>query len=165
MAEKGGEREARFGAEPLEGNATRFRVWAPKARDVAVEIVGTPHRTVAMQRLDGGIFEAQVEDAGHGTDYMFVLDGRTKRPDPRARFQPHGVHGPSRVVATGAFAWSDGHFGGVDLRDLVLYELHVGTFTPEGTYEGIIAKLPYIADLGVTAIELMPVAQFPGERN
>src|SRR5882762_3998939 len=109
---KGGERDARFGAEALAGNTTRFRVWAPRAREVAVEIVGAPHRTVAMQRFDGGVFEALVDDAGHGTDYMFVLDGRTKRPDPCSRFQPHGVHGPSRVVAAGAFTWSDGHFRG-----------------------------------------------------
>src|SRR5712671_6788776 len=98
MPKKNGERDPRFGAEALEGKTTRFRVWAPRARDVAVEIVGEPHRTIAMQRQAGDIFEAQVEDAGHGTDYMFVLDGRTKRPDPCSRFQPHGVHGPSRVV-------------------------------------------------------------------
>jgi len=118
-----------------------------------------------MQPTGEGVFEALVENAGHGTDYMFVLDGRTKRPDPCSRSQPHGVHGPSRVFAAHAFTCRMGIFRGVDLRSLVLYELARRDVTPEGTYEGVIAKLPYLADLGVTAIELMPVAQFPGDRN
>src|SRR4030095_13419963 len=104
-------------------------------------------------------------NAGHGTDYLFVLDGEKKRPDPCSRWQPHGVHGPSRVLAHETFPWSDQAFRGFDLSELVLYELHVGTFTKEGTFEAIVPKLSYLADLGVTAIELMPVAQFPGDRN
>jgi maltooligosyltrehalose trehalohydrolase len=154
-----------MGADVLENGSTRFRVWAPRARDVAVEIAGAAGRTSAMSRGDAGMFEANVENAGHGTDYFFVLDGEKKRPDPCSRWQPHGVHGPSRVVAHETFVWSDQDFHGVDLSELVLYELHVGTFTKEGTFAAILPTLPYLADLGVTAIELMPVAQFPGDRN
>jgi maltooligosyltrehalose trehalohydrolase len=153
----------RAGAEVQRDGSTRFRVWAPRVREMAVEIQGG--RTVAMQRADGGYFEAHVPGAGHGTDYLFVLDGAKKRPDPRSRWQPHGVHGASRVVDTGRFAWTDDAFRGVGLSDLVLYELHVGTFTAEGTFAAVIPKLAYLADLGVTAIEIMPVSQFPGDRN
>ena len=163
-----------MGAEVLENGSTRFRAWAPRARDVAVEIVprrglprvaGAAGRTHPMIRGDAGTFEAIVENAGHGTDYFFVLDGEKKRPDPCSRWQPQGVHGPSRVLVHETFAWSDQDFRGVDLSELVLYELHVGTFTKEGTFGAILPKLSYLADLGVTAIELMPVAQFPGDRN
>jgi len=98
-------------------------------------------------------------------DYFLVLDETRQRPDPVSRWQPQGVHGPSRIVDPAAFAWSDQDWTGLPLEDYVLYELHIGTFTPEGTFEGVIGKLPYLRDLGITAIELMPVAEFPGGRN
>jgi maltooligosyltrehalose trehalohydrolase len=149
----------------LDDGTTLFRVWAPRVSEMAVEIAGAPARIVPMSRSDDGYFEARITNAGHGTDYFLVLDRANKRPDPCSRWQPEGVHGRSRVVADGTFQWTDRDFRGIGLSDLVLYELHVGTFTPEGTFEAIIPKLPYLADLGVTAIELMPVAQFPGDRN
>jgi maltooligosyltrehalose trehalohydrolase len=140
-------------------------VWAPKARELAVKVIGPDHRTVAMTRGPHDIFEARVQGLRSGTDYLYVIDGKKERPDPCSRFQPHGVHGPSRVTATDDFIWSDRGWAGVPQDQLVFYELHVGTFTEAGTFESIIPKLDYLAELGISAIELMPVAQFPGERN
>jgi maltooligosyltrehalose trehalohydrolase len=103
--------------------------------------------------------------AGAGDDYEFVIAGVGPRPDPVSRLQPAGVHGPSRVVAPEAFRWTDAGWTGLARADLVFYELHVGTFTPEGTFAGVARRLPYLRELGVTAVELMPVATFPGDRN
>ncbi len=98
-------------------------------------------------------------------DYFYVLDGQHERPDPVSRWQPHGVHGPSRIVDPNSFPWSDQNWAGIPLKDFIIYELHTGTFTPGGTFESAIARLPYLRDLGITAIEIMPVAEFPGNRN
>jgi maltooligosyltrehalose trehalohydrolase len=103
--------------------------------------------------------------AGPGDDYLFVLDGDRAWPDPCSRFQPDGVRGPSRIVEPRSFVWNDEDWRGVPLEQLVLYELHVGTFTPEGTFDAIVPRLPGLRELGVTAIELMPIATFPGSRN
>ena len=154
-----------FGAYAVPGDGVRFRVWAPRARMLDVRIVAPAPRTVRLDRRADEVFEATVPGIGAGADYLYVIDGRTERPDPVSRWQPHGVHGPSRVVDLGAFHWTDGTWAGFPVEDYVLYELHVGTFTPEGTFEGAIAKLPYLRELGVTAVELMPVAEFPGARN
>ncbi|HEX9296086.1 MAG TPA: malto-oligosyltrehalose trehalohydrolase [Polyangiaceae bacterium] len=155
----------RMGADTLADGTTRFRVWAPSARELGLCIVGTETRTVTMNRRPGDVFEVCLPDAGAGTDYFYIIDGTKERPDPCSRFQPRGVHGPSRVVSSDSFTWSDQSWTGIPLSDLIFYELHVGTFTPEGTFEGVVGKLDYLKNLGVTAIELMPVAQFPGERN
>lgn len=141
-----------------------FQVWAPYARDVRVVIDGTEH---PMRESDRGWWACD-EEAYAGQRYAFLLfDGASwskPLPDPRTRLQPEGVHGPSEVVPTD-FNWTDGDWAGLHLRDQVLYELHVGTFTPEGTFDGVIGKLDYLADLGVNAIELLPVQPFAGERN
>lgn len=113
----------------------------------------------------GGNFEAVAQEATVGTHYLYRIDGRRERPDPRSRWQPKGVHGPSCVVDPAAFVWSDANWHGHPLRDYVLYELHVGTFSPEGTLDGIIPRLGHLRDLGVTAIELMPVAEFAGHHG
>jgi maltooligosyltrehalose trehalohydrolase len=147
--------EGRYGAVPLEGGEVEFRVWAPNASSVAVRVNGEEHP------LPDGRGRAP---ASAGDDYVYVLDGR-EWPDPCSRWQPGGVLGPSRVVDPAAFVWSDGAWPGVRLEELVLYELHVGTFTEEGTFESAIAHLGELRELGVTAIELMPVATFPGERG
>lgn len=110
---------------------------------------------------NGEFFEAR---ATAGDDYFFRVDGRD-RPDPRSRHQPYDVHGPSRLVDPGAFRWTGSEWRGIPLEHYILYELHIGTFTPEGTFDGAIKKLDYLKDLGVTAIEIMPVAEFPGTRN
>ena len=153
--------ELPLGAVPAGGGVTRFRVWAPRASSVAVETAGgiSP---LAEEGL--GVFAGEAA-AVAGDDYRFVLDGEHRYPDPCSRFQPEGVRGPSRVVDPGGFAWSGGDWTGLSREELVIYELHVGTFTPEGTFAAAAARLPELRALGVTAIELMPVATFPGERN
>jgi maltooligosyltrehalose trehalohydrolase len=150
------------GATVLAGGGVQFRAWAPTANSLAVQLSGG--RAVEMQR-DGEDFEAVIPDAAPGDIYSFVFgDGRT-RPDPLSRWQPHGVHGPSQIVDPSAFVWSDQDWKGVALEDYILYELHTGTFTPAGTFAGVVSKLDYLRELGITAIELMPVAEFPGNRN
>ena len=144
-----------LGAVPVTGG-TCFRVWAPNARSVAV--LGRE-----LERGEDGVWEAEL-DLPPGTDYRFTVDG-AEWPDPCSRFQPDGVRGPSRVVDAGTFEWSDGGWSGVPLEELVIYELHVGTFSDDGTFDGVIPHLDGLRELGVTAIELMPVATFPGDRG
>jgi len=139
-----------------------FRVWAPKATTVEMDVAG---RRVPMAAAGGGWHEADVAEAGPGTDYGFCLDGGPALPDPRSPWQPVGVDGPSRTVDHAAFAWSDAAWRGIHLPSAVLYELHVGTFTPEGTFDAAIGRLDHLVDLGVDVVELLPVAQFPGCRG
>jgi maltooligosyltrehalose trehalohydrolase len=146
---------SRLGATPLAPGLTQFALWAPQASSVAV-------RGHELEPTGDGFWAGDVP-AGAGDDYRFVLDGRQEWPDPCSRFQPHGVRGPSRVVDTAAFEIAPGR--GLTLEELVLYELHVGTFSPEGTFAGVVPRLPQLRELGVTAIELMPVATYPGERG
>src|ERR1043166_174378 len=154
-----------FGARPLKDGSTEFRVWSPLAESLSVRLVGDETRAEERVRGGGGGFEARGARGGAGADYFYVVGGERERPDPVSRFQPAGVHGPSRVVDPDGFAWTDEDWRGVALGDLVVYELHTGTFTPEGTFEAIIPKLAHLKSLGVTAVELMPVAEFPGARN
>ena len=147
-----------LGPRLFEGGA-EFGVWAPRVRSLAVRVGG---RTVPMEREDRGVWRVSVEGAAAGDDYLLVLDGERERPDPRSRFQPHGVHGPSRLVDLGP---PPGLFAVPALKDLVFYELHCGTFTPEGTFDAAIGRLGHLAGLGVNAIEVMPVAAFPGARG
>ncbi|WP_299036686.1 malto-oligosyltrehalose trehalohydrolase [uncultured Pseudokineococcus sp.] len=144
-----------------------FTVWAPDATGVEVEVHpsatgGAQGRLVTMDRSGGGWWSAEVADAGHGTDYSFHLDGGPARPDPRSAWQPEGPDGPSRVFDPARFAWSDGGWAGVDGRGAVFYELHLGTFTPEGTLDAATERLDHLVDLGVQVVELLPVAAFPG---
>jgi maltooligosyltrehalose trehalohydrolase len=131
---------------------------------VEVHLLGAMERVVPLERAARGYYQAVVESVGPGALYFFRLDGGPDLPDPASRFQPQGVHGPSQVIDS-AFDWHDGAWRGLPLNEMVFYEAHVGTFTPEGTFEAMIAHLEELADLGVTALELMPVAQFPGRRN
>jgi len=147
-----------LGPLPLPSGTTRFAVWAPAASSVAVRL----ERDHPLAPAGDGVWAGEAR-AVHGDDYLFVLDGGDARPDPCSRRQPEGVRGPSQVVDTGAFAIAPGP--GLSLDELVLYELHVGTFSPEGTFDGVIPRLAGLRELGVTAIELMPVATFPGERG
>jgi maltooligosyltrehalose trehalohydrolase len=140
-----------------------FRVLAPGRRTVDVIVDG--RRPLAMTRQPDGLFEVTVPGLAAGARYQYRLDGDRHRPDPASRYQPDGVHGPSVAVDPGAFTWTDQGFRGRDLADYVIYELHVGTFTRAGSFEAVIAHLPQLVDLGVTAVELMPVAEFPGSRN
>lgn len=140
-----------------------FTVWAPGAEKVEVEVKGA--RT-ALARGGQGWWSAPVESAGAGTDYFFIVDGRKPAlPDPRSRWQPNGVHGASRLVDFSAFQWTDAGWQAPPLASGVLYELHVGSFTPEGTFAAAEEHLAYLRDLGVTHVELMPVATFAGSRG
>lgn len=141
---------------------TRFAVWAPRASEVAVTIF--PSEVASMASQGRGWWSVDV-DAGPGTDYAFSVDGGPLRPDPRSAWQPAGVDGPSRVVDHGAFGWGDGAWRGLHLPSAVLYELHVGTFTPAGTFDAAIERLDHLATLGVDGIELLPVAEFSGEHG
>ncbi len=140
-----------------------FRVWAPKAHQVEVELNG--RQRLPMQATDGGWWRVDIDEAGVRTDYAFVVDGAQPFPDPRSAWQPHGVHGASRVVDHEAFAWTDQGWQAGPLAAAVIYELHVGTFTPEGTFDAVIEKLDHLVGLGITHVELMPVAAFPGSRG
>ncbi|MEW6681455.1 MAG: malto-oligosyltrehalose trehalohydrolase [Nitrospirota bacterium] len=147
-------------------SAVRFRVWAPRAATIGVRLIGGSRPVVSLAPAGDGYFEGLVADVAPGSRYWYVLDGRVERPDPASRFQPEGVHGPSEVVDPKAFQWSDARWRGLPLDRMIIYELHVGTFSAQGTFDAIIPHLDYLrTELGVTAIELMPVAQFPGTRN
>ncbi|MDQ7783446.1 MAG: malto-oligosyltrehalose trehalohydrolase [Desulfomonilaceae bacterium] len=142
-----------------------FCVWAPFADDVKLEVLDDVPGLIPMQSIDGGYRCVRGLPVPPGTRYRYVLNDELTRPDPASHFQPEGVHGPSACVDHVSFPWTDAAFRPVPLSDLILYELHVGTFTPEGTFDGAIARLDDLTVLGVTAVELMPVAQFPGNRN
>jgi maltooligosyltrehalose trehalohydrolase len=144
------------------GDRTEFSVWAPYRERVELHIVAPSEQRIAMTKNGDGYHEAVVE-CGEGTRYFFNVDG-TDRPDPASRMQPEGVHAVSEVVADN-FVWTDREWRGIALDDSVVYELHVGTFTPEGTFEAIIPRLDALRELGITVVELMPIAQFPGTRN
>ncbi|MBI4279276.1 MAG: malto-oligosyltrehalose trehalohydrolase [Armatimonadetes bacterium] len=152
------------GAAYLGDGRCQFRVWAPRARRVEVHLVAPRERLLPLNPIARGYHQTIAERVAPGTLYLYRLDGNVERPDPASRFQPEGVHGPSQVVDL-HFAWQDGGWHGLPLPDHILYELHVGTFTPEGTFDAAIAHLDHLAALGVTSVELMPVAQFPGGRN
>ncbi|WP_213194526.1 malto-oligosyltrehalose trehalohydrolase [Desulfuromonas sp. AOP6] len=139
--------------------------WAPLVKKLAVKLAAPGKPILPMERLEHGYWRLVTEELPPGTDYTFRLNDEMDRPDPASFSQPQGVHGPSRIVDHEAFSWTDRNWGGLPLEDLVIYELHVGTFTSEGTFSAIIPRLPALRELGVTALELMPVAQFPGRRN
>ena len=154
-----------FGASIVHGGA-QWRVYAPVARDVRVTLHGGAapgeHR---MHRDAEGVWELEIAGASAGDLYQLRLDEAGSFPDPASRFQPQGVHGPSEILNPAAFPWTDAGWTGVAHAELVVYELHVGTFTTAGTFDGVRAQLPALRDLGITAIELMPIADFAGDRN
>jgi maltooligosyltrehalose trehalohydrolase len=170
-----------LGATYLDGSNCQFVLWAPLAELVEVRILdnrdptsvtGTisqgSHkggRLIRLQRTDRGYHEGIAEGIQPGTRYAYCLDGNKDRPDPASRFQPEGVHGASQIVDPRGYQWKDASWQGLSLEDYVIYEIHVGTYSSEGTFDAIIPFLGGIKELGVTAIELMPVAQFPGGRN
>jgi maltooligosyltrehalose trehalohydrolase len=143
-----------------------FGIWAPAAKrlEVVVDTRGATSRH-PMERDEHGIFTALVADAGAGSLYQFSKDGATGTPDPRSRYQPQGVHGFSEVIDLGWYTWNDGDWPGLSVQNLSVYELHVGTYAPEGTFAALTGHLEEIKRLGVRAIEIMPVADFPGRWN
>ncbi|MGB6488573.1 MAG: malto-oligosyltrehalose trehalohydrolase [Steroidobacteraceae bacterium] len=159
--------EMPFGAQVLPGGEVRFRLWAPRATRVALVLksaAGT-ERVLPLEKAADGWVDFTTREAQAGSRYRFSIDGETLVPDPASRRNPQGVHGPSEVVDPQAFDWTDEDWRPPPWRQSVIYELHVGTFTPEGTFAGVARKLEHLQQLGVTAIELMPIAEFPGSRG
>ena len=153
----------KFGTQML-AQGVRFRLWAPYSKFVALKIYDLD-LVVPMQKLARGWYEVEVEAARVGMRYRFVLDDGSEVPDPASRFQPEDVDGPSEIIDPLDFGWTDIGWRGHEWEELVLYELHIGTFTTEGTFRSAIEKLDYLVDLGITAIEIMPIADFPGGWN
>jgi len=154
-----------LGATPLPGGRCRFLVFAPGVERVEVRLLSPGGRMAALERDGRGYHGGVAEGVEAGALYLYRLDGGKERPDPASRHQPRGVHGPSMVTDPRTFAWRDDGWRGIPLSSYILYELHVGTFTGEGTFDAVIPRLDALVELGITAVELMPVAQFPGKRN
>jgi maltooligosyltrehalose trehalohydrolase len=155
---------SRTGAE-ITGKDCRFTVWAPGKQSMTLHIISPQEQMIRMQKAEEGYFSAAVPGIDGACKYFYRPDDEEDYPDPSSHFQPEGVHGPSQVVDHEIFKWNDDSWRGVPFNELVFYEIHVGTFTPEGTFEAIIPLLGYISSTGINAIELMPVCQFPGNRN
>lgn len=148
------------------GNETcEFTIWAPFLENIELQLVSPGNKTLLMNKDEWGYWRAVVEEIPPVAKYFYHLNGVGERPDPTSNYQPLGVHGPSQVVNHMEFKWEDDQWSGIPLENMIIYEIHVGTFTSEGTFEAVIPRLGYLHELGVNAIEIMPVAQFPGERN
>ena len=170
MAERGYARRLPIGAEPLPTGGVHFRVWAPRRKRVEVLLEekapgAKPGLAMELTAEPEGYFSGLMEEARAGALYRFRLDGGDSFPDPASRFQPQGPHGPSEVVDSAAYRWRDNHWHGAKIEGQVIYELHLGTFTRDGDWASAAAELPELADLGVTCLELMPVAEFAGRFN
>lgn len=157
--------EENIGALGLGGGRCRFKVWAPEAEKVEVRLTFPSMRSESLKPDGKGYWKAELEKVSPGARYYYFLDGKLQRPDPASHYQPEGVHRFSEVVDHSAFEWSDDAWNGISLEKMVQYELHAGTFTPEGTLTAVIARLDELKNLGINTLSLMPVAQFPGERN
>ena len=155
--------ELPFGAEPAAGGVS-FRLWAPRAEAVSLQLEGAIPRVLPMGREAEGWFALTTGLARPGTRYRYIVDG-TAFPDPASRRQPEGVHGPSEVVDPEAYEWTDLAWRGRAWEEIVIYELHLGTFSETGDFAGAARHLDHLCRLGVTAVELMPIAEFPGARN
>lgn len=155
----------RIGVQYHGHGTCEFIVWAPLLKDVVVRIISPEERTIPMNKDEWGHWRVVAEGLFAGTLYFYGSEGYVDRPDPASHFQPQGVHGPSQVLDHSTFEWDDAHWSGIPLEEMIIYELHVGTFTPEGTFEAIIPRLDDLCDLGINAINIMPITQFPGERN
>jgi malto-oligosyltrehalose trehalohydrolase/4-alpha-glucanotransferase len=151
-----------FGADLQADGTVRYRLWAPPHREIQVELEGG---MLAMERLDDGWHELVTGRARAGSRYRFVLPDGLRVPDPASRYQPEDVHGPSEVIDPAAYIWGDAGWNGSQWENAVVYELHIGAFTPEGTFRAAIGKLDHLVALGVTAVEIMPIGDFPGRRN
>lgn len=155
----------RVGAYYIGNSRCRFTVWAPEKTKMILHLVAPAEQRLEMQPGNNGYFSLDVDHVPPGTRYFFQPDGQQDYPDPASHYQPEGVHNPSEVVDHQAYSWQDQSWRGLPFKDLILYEIHVGTFTPEGTFEAIIPRLPDLVETGINALELMPITQFPGNRN
>lgn len=157
--------EVPLGAAALGEGCWRFSVWAPKFDKLDVHLVGARDEVLGLHPVGAGYHAGIFEGLEPGQHYYYRLPGGRERPDPASRFQPLGVHGPSALLDVASFPWTDKRWAGIPLYKYVIYEIHVGTYTPEGTFDAVIPHLDPLRDLGITAVEIMPVAQFPGSRN
>lgn len=148
-----------------EGGQTIFTVWAPLHENMFLHFVNGDDRRLQMEKDNEGYFVLNLPQCPTRTRYFFRPEDEKDLPDPASQYQPEGVHGPSEVIDHDSFQWHDREWKGIPLRQMIIYELHVGTFTREGTFEAIVPRLDELSELGVNCIELMPVAQFPGEHN
>jgi maltooligosyltrehalose trehalohydrolase len=155
----------RVGAHFTANGNCEFVVWAPRAKAASLDILSPGAATIPLERDEKGYWHTGIQGIPEETLYRFIVDSRTPRPDPASHFQPRGVHEASQVVDHASYIWGDQSWKGIPLPQMVMYELHVGTFTSEGTFEAVIPRLAELRDIGVNAIELMPIAQFPGNRN
>jgi maltooligosyltrehalose trehalohydrolase len=154
----------KVGADYIGDGCCEFTVWAPAHEEVSLHIVSPENRFIPMQKDEQGYFKVLAEGIEPGTLYFYNIAG-DDRPDPASHSQPKDVHGPSEVVNHDQMNWTDANWSGISLEEMIIYELHVGTFTPEGTFEAIIPRLKELHEFGINAIELMPIGQFPGSRN
>lgn len=154
-----------FGPKLLKDGGAEFRLWAPEASNVKLVLNRKREQILDMQSAKDGWYNLTVNDAKPGEIYNFLVDDHLNVPDPASRYQPNGVHGPSQLVNPTSFKWNDDEWTGRPLSEAVIYELHAGTFSKEGSFEAIQEKLDYFENLGITAIEIMPIADFPGEFN
>ena len=151
-----------FGSSLIAEGGVSFRLWAPEAKQVELVVHRNREQTVhPAEKQKKGWYETRLADAGAGTRYQWKINGETTVPDPASRFNPEGPHGPSEVVDPEVFAW-DTDWKGRPWAEVVLYEMHIGTFTAEGTYAAAEARLDELVETGITAIELMPLSDFPG---
>lgn len=155
----------RVGSDYLGDGRCEFVVWAPKLKNVALKLILPAEREIPMEQDSRGYWRTVVEDVFPGALYLYRLEDGMDRTDPASHFQPRGVHEPSEVVDHNSFDWEDYGWRGISLSEMISYELHIGTFTADGTFDAVIPRIPEVLDFGINAIEIMPVAQFPGERN
>jgi maltooligosyltrehalose trehalohydrolase len=153
-----------LGAKHISNNTYEFTLWAPHASQVKLQLVSPKRQTIPMEQLDNGYWQKILKIPAK-SQYYYLLDGKVKRADPATHFQPKGVQGPSQVINHSAYKWQDKQWQGIAVHDMIIYELHVGTFTTPGTFKSMLTRLPKLKDLGINTIEIMPVAAFPGKRN
>jgi maltooligosyltrehalose trehalohydrolase len=155
----------KHGINYLENGKYEFNLWAPFLSKVALKIVSPEEKVIPMEKDNEGYWKTTIAGITSATKYFYLLDDEKARPDPASHFQPEGVHGPSQVIDHDLFRWEDSKWNGIPISAMIIYELHTGTFTPEGTFETIIPRLDELKDMGINVLEIMPIAQFPGERN
>ena len=155
----------KIGSQYFGNGKCNFILWAPFLKEVSVRIASPVERIVTMEKDSSGYWRASCSDIYPGTNYYYRLDNAVERPDPASHFQPEGVHGHSQVIDHNVFQWEDENRRGLPLGKMIIYELHTGTFTREGTFNAVVTRLDDLSELGINAINIMPVAQFPGERN
>ncbi len=154
-----------FGVSIQDNGSLKFKVWAPNVQQVELNISSPYHLRKPMIPEQNGVFTTYVDILSFPVEYTYILDGYTERADPASTWQPMGVNGPSKVCDHTSFKWNDEDWTGLDLKEMIIYELHVGTYTAQGTFKSVIDKIPHLKQLGINTIELMPIATFAGERN